>query len=244
VRAGTALTAYTGPTTINTDGTVIDGKTISQPLVVNADNVVVRNSRVTAGGDYGILVWGRNFVMVDSEMTGRSQTANIAGYEDRGGGDIHLLRVEGYGGVDIVRMGGDGSTVVDSYFHGVCQPDICSGAHNDTVGVLPGTHGITIAHNRIDNENSQTAAVEIGDVRYSCTSGQLLDNLIAGGGYTVYSGHGCDGGYTVTGNRFSTRFYPRVGYWGVAYSWQADGGNTWSGNTWADGSRTGQPITP
>ena len=47
-----SLTPYTGPSTITAAGTVIDGKLITQPLVIasSASNVTIRNSKISARG--------------------------------------------------------------------------------------------------------------------------------------------------------------------------------------------------
>ena len=241
--ARSSLTTYTGPTTINTNGTVIDGKKITGQLTVNAANVTIKNSRITSTGTYGILAWGKNLTVVDSTVDGKAGMVSIAGYSDKGGGDIHLTRVDASGAPDLVRMGSDGSTVQDSYFHDVCGPATCRGAHNDTVGLLPGTLGVKIIHNTILNAESQTSAVEIGDIRSAQSSGELRDNLIAGGGYSIYAMSASGGkGYAVTGNQFSTRYFARGGYWGLVTDWKSGGGNTWSGNVWADGAKAGQTV--
>ena len=49
VPAGTTLTAYTGPSTISTPNTVIDGKTMGC-INVTAGGVIIRNSRIACNG--------------------------------------------------------------------------------------------------------------------------------------------------------------------------------------------------
>jgi hypothetical protein len=51
VPAGTSLTDYTGPLTITTDGTVIDGKAVYGDLRIQARNVTIRNSYLHCGKD-------------------------------------------------------------------------------------------------------------------------------------------------------------------------------------------------
>jgi hypothetical protein len=59
----------------------------------------------------------------------------------------------------------------------------------------------------------------------------IKDNLLAGGGYSLYCNAGPDvANETVTGNRFSKRFYATGGYWGpTAHCEDAD---VFSGNVW------------
>ncbi len=53
-RAGVTLTAYTGPTTISTAGTVVSGRTISSMITVTAANVTFRDCRFTSNGAWSI----------------------------------------------------------------------------------------------------------------------------------------------------------------------------------------------
>ena len=62
------------------------------------------------------------------------------------------------------------------------------------------------------------------------------DNLLAGGGYTIYGGQGSKGQpshIVITKNRISTRFFRRGGQWGpAAYFSTHAAGDVWSGNVW------------
>ena len=75
----------------------------------------------------------------------------------------------------------------------------------------------------------------------------ITDNLLAGGGYTFYGSGGPSGdakNIVFTGNRFSTIYFRRSGYWGPVAHWQRATGNTWTGNVWDDGPRAGRAVTP
>lgn len=50
---GVTLTPYEGPTTISVDGTTIDSADITDCLVIAADNVTIKRSRIICGGDLG-----------------------------------------------------------------------------------------------------------------------------------------------------------------------------------------------
>ncbi|SDG37903.1 Right handed beta helix region [Bradyrhizobium sp. Rc2d] len=54
VPAGTTLTAYTGPMTITTPGTVIDGMIIDGTLTVAAENVTIKNCVIQNYGFWGV----------------------------------------------------------------------------------------------------------------------------------------------------------------------------------------------
>ncbi len=71
------------------------------------------------------------------------------------------------------------------------------------------------------NPNGQTAvvfaSVDFGDQ----TTLTITNNLMAGGGYMIYGGGSGSGGsvvgpVTITGNRFSRKYYPEGGSYGVA----------------------------
>jgi hypothetical protein len=57
----------------------------------------------------------------------------------------------------------------------------------------------------------------------------IQHNLLGGGGYTLYAGPGSS--YRVIENHFTTRVFPKVGYWNIWY-WEPsrDGDVTRSGN--------------
>ena len=61
----------------------------------------------------------------------------------------------------------------------------------------------------------------------------VKDNLLGGGGYTLYCNAGPDvPNETVTGNRFARTWYARSGYWGATTGCgQAD---VFTGNVWDD----------
>lgn len=79
IAPGTELTA-TGKLTITKDNTVIDARDISGPIYIKADNVTVRNSRVSYGGDYLIRVYAgyRNATIEDTELVCPKDTKGSA----------------------------------------------------------------------------------------------------------------------------------------------------------------------
>lgn len=87
-----------------------------------------------------------------------------------------------------------------------------------------------------------------GGVNDDGTTGyRVLNNYLGGGGYTIYAGTGSYGSVSdmaIMGNKFTTQWWPKSGYWGVLAAGPTWGtnGNIWSGNTWADGASAGQGI--
>ena len=74
-----------------------------------------------------------------------------------------------------------------------------------------------------------------------------MNNLLVGGGFTVYGGSVAGKPYSpgannirFLNNTFSKQYWPKGGYWGHASAFDASKpGNLWSGNVWAD---TGQTV--
>jgi hypothetical protein len=103
---------------------------------------------------------------------------------------------------------------------------------------------LTIRHNTVFNEFGQTDAISLFEDFGQQKDCLIENNLVAGGGYTIYGGQNT-GGIPVTNiiirnNRFSTRFFPQSGSYGpVTALGAASGGNVWSGNVWHE---TGLPL--
>ncbi len=99
---------------------------------------------------------------------------------------------------------------------------------------------IIIDHNTIINDHAQTAAVTFG---LGASDGLLANNIVSGGGYTLYAGPELGTGVRVVDNRFSTARFPKGGYWGPVAYWSREG-NSWAGNTWLDGPHEGGEVLP
>ena len=156
--------------------------------------------------------------------------------------DYTLIRVDMHSCTDGPRIS-EGATVVirDSYIHDLSR---ANGNHNDGIEITnaPNTK---VIHNTILNSNGQTSAVMISEFGSNSNSGvEISNNLIGGGGYTVYGGAPDTAqGHKVTNNVFTTRFFEDSGYYGPVAYWRTTG-NTWSGNVWADGPNAGRSVNP
>lgn len=219
------------------DGTVIKNVRITGQLTIKANNVRLHNVHVKTNGSYGVLIYGRGTKITDSTIEGTpgDTLAGIAAYDN---GTVDARRIEVFHVEDGVRLADD-SVLQDSYIHTLRGH---SGSHYDAV-TADGWTGWRIAHNTILNRNPQTAAVWVGDNRYDASAGVLARNYLAGGGFSIYSGHGTKMGIRVRYNLFSTRYYARSGSFGIAYEWERSG-NTWTGNKWVDGPRRGRLVSP
>lgn len=108
IPAGTTLSAYTGNCTITAANTVIDSKTINCDLSIQAANVIIRKSKITASN---IGVDSGSLTMEDSEINFGN---NING-EGLKGSNYTVTRANMYGGKRQVWC--DHCTLQDSYLH-------------------------------------------------------------------------------------------------------------------------------
>jgi hypothetical protein len=202
VPAGTVLTAYTGPKTITVAGTVIDGKDISSNLVINAKNVVIRNSKIHGTSGTGVAVNAPNHVdITDSEIYGFEVGIT---YDSWTGTRLNLHDLT----FDSIKMSSN-ATLQDSWIH---APKPTSDAHWDGIQIQNGVVNTVIKHNVIDAGDqsvvdTNSALFLVPDLD-SSTNGPLTvtGNWLNGGNYTVYCLDGRDGqtirDITISGNRF------------------------------------------
>jgi len=217
-------------TTITQDGAVIENLEFSGRLTIDADNVTIRNIRLTTGDYWGLLVYGSNATVEDSTFIGGENTqAPLAALNS---GSFHVTRVDVSGGPDGVTMGSN-SSLTDSYIHDL---GAFEGAHNDGVN-SDGRTNTSIIHNTVLNAIGQTSALTIG-TSDAPSSLIVRDNWLAGGGYTVYGGlgGGVGNGIIFENNIFSRQYYPNSGAYGPVAYWQASNGNTWTNNKFDNGT--------
>jgi hypothetical protein len=245
VPAGTALSAYSGPSTVSTPNTVIDGKTIGC-IRVSAPGVIIRRSKISCSGGYAVYSGdgdysGTPLLIEDSEIDCKNTGGTALG--DAG---ITARRVNIHG----CENGGDinqNFTVQDSYIHDLYNS---SSAHTDGLQfasghfergrVVGGSLNVTITHNTIygmgaDGSFGTSAIISNrGDDRNVL----IENNLLAGGAVAIYCEQGATGhNYRVINNAFSRRFSQKVGAYGPSTDCSDE---TQSGNHYYE---TGQPLT-
>jgi len=229
VPAGTTLTAYTGPSTITTAGTVITGKTMGC-IQITASNVTIRNSRISCNGNAVTIndkdLYGLTPVLIeDSEIDCQSSTGT-------GIMEAHftLRRVEISHCENGLSLNQD-VTVEDSYIHS--ENSIGADPHEDGIqfgcghwqpgfagtscasGYAPGALNITLRHDTIYGmTNGDTAFGTSAIITNPAGDTNILitNNLLAGGAYTVYCNRpGAGTNFQLLNNHFSTRFSSKVG---------------------------------
>lgn len=208
VSAGVTLTPYYGDLVINTAGAVISGLDIHGSVFINAPNVTLENCKVTTDAFYAVRVAAgvTGAVVQHNEINGVG-SGNDGDYGIMGQGKFianNIYNVENGIGVD------GGNTLIESnYIHDM----IASGSpHYDGISIDGKNSNITITHNTVINDHTQTSAIMI-DNYFGPVSNVIVDNnVLYGGGYNIYSSAQFNGG-SVTGVSV-TNNHVGGGYWG------------------------------
>jgi Ca2+-binding RTX toxin-like protein len=214
VPSGTQLTAYTGPMTITTPGTVIDGKIINGSLRILADNVVIKNCVINFNSYWGIDAYGyKNTTVQDCTITGPgyagSSDSAIAGTGNFLRNDISKVQ-------NGITLNNGSSIVQGNYIHDL----ECAGSdpHYDGIQVFGGQHQVLIADNTIISRD--TSNILISDLWGAVSDITIRDNFLGGtSGYNIYvtgdHGNGTTG-VTIENNQIARGFY------GYYYIYQAN----------------------
>jgi hypothetical protein len=140
----------------------------------------------------------------------------------------------------------DDMTITNNYFH-----DMGLNAQDHVDCLIIGSSsvnltGFTLTGNTLLNQLTQTSCISVTEGINDMT---VQGNLIAGGGYTIYSGYGPGtlSNNVWTGNWFSTMYYPQGGYVGVIDNGPnlnfTENGNMWADNYWYDGPNAGTLVS-
>ncbi len=131
-----------------------------------------------------------------------------------------------------------------NYIHDITYADPTNHLNGTTTN--GSTIPLTIEHNTILNSASQTDAVSLFEDFGPEANVLITNNLLAGGGYTIYGGQNPGGPLSynvqITDNRISTVYFPQGGFFGPVTAFvPTSRGNVWSGNFW---DNTGAEISP
>jgi hypothetical protein len=240
VPPGTKLTPA-GSMEIKTDGTVISGLDVTGTVDIYANNVTIKNTRITisSSGSYALAIRPgmTGAVIQDTTIEGQDNDMNSVEYaiDNFSGNLVTIERVNLFNCSECAA--GGNITITDSYIHDTADPP---GAHVENIY---GYSNTILRHNTMFNSVGQTAVVYLDPG--PSTGCEVSNNFLAGGGYTIYGGSSSSqdsSNVVITNNRFSKTYYPMSGYYGVVAYYDSSGpGDSWSGNFWDD---TGAPIDP
>lgn len=239
---------YSGNFATSNDGQVIEGMCIDGELRINHNDVIVRDTKVSSGGLYGLDI-GRDSptcptnTLIEYVEIDRSSATGIpwGSYQRCAGGQTY----------DHIYMHGVGRgllvygnlTITNSYIYAHRDE---AGAHRTAIS----THGgdnFTVANNTfICANNNCSSAVNMYSDYAPVTNYLLQNNLVAGGSICVRGGqtHNYPNDthdIRILNNRFSTIYAPQCGTLQVLAQFDTIApGNIRSGNVWHESSL---PIT-
>ena len=189
VPTGTSLIA-SGPIVVNTPGATISAMNVSGNITVNANNVTIQNSKITVSTNVGVIqipAGVTKIVVRNCEINGVG-SANDGSDGINGQGTFignNIYNVEN--GLNIIGS----STIKDNYIHDL----LASGSpHYDGIQIDGNVSNTTISHNTIINSYDQTSAVMIDNYFGPISDISVDNNVLIGGGYTVYSDGRFNGG--------------------------------------------------
>ncbi len=227
-------------------GAVLSGLNIPYNINVTGNNVTIQNDRIAVGGNtFGVsLRHTSNVTVANNTITGLGP----------GSGRLMVGVRDIYGDSTGLRVQANNIMYADTGIK--MESGLIAGNYIHDMGYIPGDHingissnggvtaALTIQHNTILNQLSQTDAIGLFQ-DFGVQANRVIDNnLLAGGGFALYGGMGNQGqpsyNIQVTNNRFSTLYYPNSGKYGPAAFFNSSApGDTWSGNVW---DNNGQPV--
>jgi hypothetical protein len=245
VPAGIRLGGYKGPCTITKAGTVIEARDVRCSLVVKADRVVIRKSKVT--GTVKVEGGGNSLHIEDSDINGGQAFEHTVGFEN-----LTVLRSDISGGQTSVNCYKN-CLVQDSYLHGQYVPEgedwhlnafLSNGGSN--IKLIGNTLACDPPTNSAGGGCTGNASI-FGDfgpnVNYT-----IADNLFVASpefSYCLYGGFDAKKEFgtdvrqiVVTGNVFQRGPNGKCGGYGPVTSYDdAGAGNVWQDNAWDDGKQ-------
>ncbi|MGN6331338.1 MAG: DUF4082 domain-containing protein [Motilibacteraceae bacterium] len=232
VPAGTTLTKVSGNYRVTTPGAVISGLDIEGSLVIAADNVTVKNTRVRGIGEPSWVVsLATHSTLQDVEIGGGASgtdwslaTAIYSGGNTSGN---KIIRVNMHHTQDGVRLDG-GTTLQDSWIH---QLNYGGGAHSDGIQATQGDNDV-VRHNTIEGGNNDSIFLQTtgGDpqIHNVTIDGNLLLGTTSGSALSSYGvSNETASNVSLTNNVFNRTW--QVGATGGSFV-------SFSGNTYTDGS--------
>jgi len=196
-----ALTPLTGDQNITTAGLLYENKDIAGRLYISANNVTVRNCRISAGtgmigADAVVVVQdGRTGVIVeDCEIYGQDTSDGIKGIW--GAGTFRRNNISG--SEDGIYLKAGTSTVVDNYIHDLKATGNPS-PHTDGLSIDAAQTNTVLKHNTVrlndgDGVLGGTACINITNYGGNVTNTNVEDNVCEGGGNQIL----LDGRFTNT----------------------------------------------
>jgi Ca2+-binding RTX toxin-like protein len=179
VKAGVAMTKYTGSYRVTQDNAVISNLEVTGDIIIDAKNVTLSNVKLISNTEWHalrIMDDASGFTLKDSEIDGRGLSDNgVYGHGTFLRNNIHDVE-------NGMTLWGP-SSVQDNYIHSLRNGK--ADPHYDGVQVNGG-QDIDFIHNTIINDHDQTAALMLENTFGGLANITVDNNRLVGGGYTVY----------------------------------------------------------
>ncbi|MEM6997533.1 MAG: Ig-like domain-containing protein [Patescibacteria group bacterium] len=216
-----------GGITITQDGAVIDGLDVDGCINVDADNVVIRNTRVTCSGSYGINLLGGHHSLTIQDSRIRGVGASSRKGILLNGPDSVLERLHVSGGADGIHAGGGSGTIVrDSYITGTYK---APGTHNDALQFRSGVNHLFEGNSILGPYQTSTSTLLLQAKAGNISGSIIRDNFFSGA--KLYTSQAS--GYTMTNVLVENNIYETGSCFGACHS--NSGGATKINNTLTGG---------
>ncbi len=228
VRDGVTLSP-SGSITVTQDGAVVEGLDITGRIDVRADDVTIRNVRVSSSASHLIRNHGKNLLVEDVTLVGQQPcSAGIAftNYTAR--------RVDVSGCADGMKANGN-VVIEDSYIHDLRK---WPGTHNDGIQSTGGSN-MVIRNNTIEGAfRDSVSAIKFTSEFNHLSDVTIEGNKFFGGNYTIYLTKK-PGMRAPTDIRIADNVFVRdSAKWGWLFN-DNHSSQVFVNNTWDDGSPVG-----
>jgi len=201
--------------TIETPNEVIEGLDIRGCVSIQAPGVVIRNSKITCSSFLAVASYATSYTGAAALLEDVEISCDNAPGTAVGDYNVTVRRADIHSCENGFDMDGL-ITVEDSFIHDLLPYDPVTDPHVDGIQITPVAHDVTIQHNTIHAGLDGNAAIISPRVSDGVISNiAIQENLMAGGGYTLYCQQdGSGDNYRVINNHFSTVFHATVGAFG------------------------------
>lgn len=218
----------------STSGSTVKNMSVNGELVINASNIIVENVEIQASGgsgSHGVYIPKGVTGVVFNHVTCHGNNVQYCIFN--GGSNTTIKNSYLYGCGEC--MNGSG-TVENSFFNVTAN---ISGEHYEDIYDGGGNGNLIVNHDTMLNPQGQTATVFASTDFGNQDTLTISNSLLAGGGYTIYGGTSCTTGgcgkvigpVTISNNRFSKKYYPNSGYYGI-FAYFNESVTKFSGNYW------------
>jgi len=175
---GVVLDVRTGDIHVTKPGTVLSNLDIRGTVHIEADNVTIENCRIVSSSYWSIYIH-------DGATGSLVQDCTIDGQGRTGKGILGqgtFLRNDISNVVDGIDVTGSNTRIEGNYIHDLYGTD---GPHYDGINI--DASNVTVRHNTVINDHNQTSALMVSSDWGVDRNVLVEDNLLVGGGYTIYA---------------------------------------------------------